>query len=294
MDLDIIHVQHPLTSIYTAEAEPCVLALGFFDGVHLGHQELINLAKRIAIQQDLKLAVMTFFPHPKQIIGNDQTPHTYITPLEQKAKIMQDLGVETLIVVNFDSAFAHLSPSGFIEDYLCGFNCKHAVAGFDFRYGHKGEGNMETLKIEGKRFFEVTEMNKFEIDHEKVSSTMLRNLIADGRFADIPSYLGTYFESQGTINFKDNQHVLVTLSETFPSPPPGVYLIEIQNEGNAYEGIAYQTMDESIQENWHLQFNDSFPLEGKKIHIKWKSESKMNLNQLTDKRAKSISKVHAY
>lgn len=61
MDLDIIHVQHPLSSIYTAEAEPCELALGFFDGVHLGHQELINLAKRIAKQQDLKLAVMTFF-----------------------------------------------------------------------------------------------------------------------------------------------------------------------------------------------------------------------------------------
>lgn len=133
MDLDIIHVQHPLSSIYTAEAEPCVLALGFFDGVHLGHQELINLAKRIAKQQDLKLAVMTFFPHPKQIIGNDQTPQTYITPLEQKAKLMQDLGVDTLMVVNFDSAFANLSPSDFIEDYLCGFKCKHAVAGFDFR-----------------------------------------------------------------------------------------------------------------------------------------------------------------
>ncbi|MDM5313590.1 adenylyltransferase/cytidyltransferase family protein [Peribacillus frigoritolerans] len=96
--MDIIHVQHPLSSIYTAEAEPCELALGFFDGVHLGHQELINLAKRIAKQQDLKLAVMTFFPHPKQIIENDQKPQTYITPLEQKAKLMQDLGVDTLIV----------------------------------------------------------------------------------------------------------------------------------------------------------------------------------------------------
>ncbi|PEZ82104.1 FAD synthetase family protein [Bacillus sp. AFS017274] len=293
MDLDIIHVQHPLSSIYTAVAEPCVLALGFFDGVHLGHQELINLAKRIAIQQDLKLAVMTFFPHPKQIIGNAQ-PQTYITPLEQKAKIMQDLGVETLIVVNFDSAFAHLSPTGFIEDYLCGFKCKHAVAGFDFRYGHKGEGNMETLKIEGKRFFEVTEMKKFEIDHEKVSSTKLRNLIAEGRFADIPSFLGTYFESQGTIHSKENQHIIVTLSEAFLKPPPGVYLIEIQIEGNVYEGIAYQTMDGSFLESWHLHFNDSLPLEGKKIHIKWKSERIMKSKQMTDMRAKSITKVQAF
>ncbi|MFE4141808.1 hypothetical protein ACFX4I_08010 [Peribacillus sp. YIM B13472] len=259
----------------------------------MDHQELINLAKRIAIQQNLKLSVMTFFPHPKQIIGNAQ-PQTYITPLEQKAKIMQDLGVETLIVVNFDSAFAHLSPTGFIEDYLCGFKCKHAVAGFDFRYGHKGEANMETLKIEGKRFFEVTEMKKFEIDHEKVSSTKLRNLIAKGRFADIPSFLGTYFESQGTINSKENQHAIVTLSEAFLTPPPGVYLIEIQNEGNVSEGIAYQTMDGSFHDSWHLHFNDSLPLEGKKIHIKWKSESIMKSKQMKDMRAKSITKVQAF
>ncbi|WJE45788.1 hypothetical protein QRD90_16270 [Peribacillus frigoritolerans] len=70
----------------------------------------------------MKLAVMTIFAHPKQIIGNDQKPQTYITPLEQKVKLMQDLGVDTLIVVNFDSAFANLSPSDFIEDYLCGLN----------------------------------------------------------------------------------------------------------------------------------------------------------------------------
>ncbi|WP_230157001.1 FAD synthetase family protein [Peribacillus sp. Bi96] len=288
--MEIIHVLHPLSSLCTAKAEPCVMVLGFFDGVHLGHQELINRAKKIALQQDLKLAVMTFFPHPKQIIGSDQTPKKYITPLVQKAKIMQELGVETLIVVNFDSAFANLSPFGFIQEYLCGFKCKHAVAGFDFRYGYKGEGNMEKLKIEGKRFFEVTEVEKFEIAHEKVSSTMLRNLIENGRFADIPAYLGTYFQSHGTINSsyfrsKNHQHFLVTLSEAFLTPPPGVYLIEMQNDGNVYEGIAYQTMEESNQESWHLQFNDYLPLEDMKIHIKWKCESTKKLNQMTDMRA---------
>jgi riboflavin kinase/FMN adenylyltransferase len=105
---------------------------------------------------------------------------------------------------------------------------------------------METLKIEGKRFFEVTEMKKFEIDHEKVSSTKLRNLIAEGRFADIPSYLGSYFESQGTIDSED-QHVIVTLPEAFPTPPPGVYLIEIHTEGNVLEGKAHQIMDDPFK-----------------------------------------------
>lgn len=106
---------------------------------------------------------------------------------------------------------------------------------------------METLKIEGKRFFEVTEMKKFEIDHEKVSSTKLKKLDWEGRFADIPSYLGSYFESQGTIDSEDNQHVIVTLSEAFPSPPPGVYLIEIHTEGNVHEGKAHQIMDDPFK-----------------------------------------------
>jgi riboflavin kinase/FMN adenylyltransferase len=163
------------------------------------------------------------------------------------------------------------------------------VAEFDFPYGHKGEGNMETLKIEGKRFFEVTEMKKLEIDHEKASSTKLRNLIAEGRFADIPSYLGSYFESQGTIDSEDNQHVIVTLSEAFLIPPPGVYLIEIHTEG-----IAHQIMDGSSQGSWHLHFNDSLPLKGKKIHIKWKSESIKKSKQMKDRRAKSIAKLQAF
>jgi riboflavin kinase/FMN adenylyltransferase len=73
------------------------------------------------------------------------------------------------------------------------------VAGFDFRYGHKEKGNMETLKIEGKRFFEVTEMKKFEIDHEKVSSTKLRNLIAKGRFADTRHILAHILKVKGQL-----------------------------------------------------------------------------------------------
>ncbi|MGG0412732.1 hypothetical protein [Peribacillus simplex] len=93
---------------------------------------------------------------------------------------------------------------------------------------------------------------------------------------------------------RDNQHVIVTLSEAFLTPPPGVYLIEIQNEGNVYEGIAYQSMDRSFQESWHLHFYDSLPLEGKKIHIKWKSESIEKSKQMTNMRAKSITKVQAF
>ena len=136
------------------ETNPCVMALGFFDGVHLGHQRLIAKAKRIAQQQNLKLAVMTFFPHPRQIVNEEHTLK-YITPLQRKARKMEELGVDQLIVVNFDSAFASLPSSDFIKQYLLGFQCKHAVAGFDFHYGHKGKGDIASLKVEGKGHFEV-------------------------------------------------------------------------------------------------------------------------------------------
>ena len=137
---------------------------------------------------------MTFFPHPRQIVNEEHTLK-YITPLQRKARKMEELGVDQLIVVKFDSAFASLPSSDFIKQYLLGFQCKHAVAGFDFHYGHKGKGDIASLKVEGKGHFEVSEIKKIEIADEKVSSTMVRKLISEGRIDEVPTYLGTCYES---------------------------------------------------------------------------------------------------
>lgn len=279
--MDIIHIQHPIT--HTAVAEPCVIALGFFDGVHLGHQQLIAEAKKIALEQNLKLSVMTFFPHPKQVVNHVQEKMKYITPLQHKALKMQELGVDQLIVVKFDSVFASLPSSEFVKQYLLRFQCKHAVAGFDFHYGYKGQGNMETLKREGKGIFEVTEVKKFEITNEKVSSTLIRTLISEGNFDVIPSYLGTSYETEGTViqevmNDHNHSFIHVTGSKEFLSIPFGVYEIEVMVGGQTFTGICQQ-ITTSDQNLLLIQLHDGiFALKDKQVWIRWKKKiSKKNI-----------------
>lgn len=144
--------------------------LGFFDGIHLGHQKIIETAKQIAKQKNLKLAVMTFYPHPSSVIKKEGITQ-YLTPLPEKEKQFRELGVDLLYIVEFDIKFAKIPHDVFVNQYLVKLGCKHAVAGFDFTYGCKGKGNMKQLEIDANDRFEVTTVSKFERFGEKVSST---------------------------------------------------------------------------------------------------------------------------
>ncbi|MEH7482436.1 FAD synthetase family protein [Neobacillus drentensis] len=121
--------------------KPCVMALGFFDGIHLGHRQLIENAKRISLQRGLELAVLTFFPHPKEVLNQMKFP--YLISIERKIEIFEMLGVEQLYVIRFDEKFASLEPEVFVQQYLISLQVKEVVAGFDFTYGSKGLGNMK-------------------------------------------------------------------------------------------------------------------------------------------------------
>lgn len=141
-----IHITHPHHLIKEEQAKS-VMALGYFDGVHLGHQKVIGTAKQIAEEKGLTLAVMTFHPHPSHVLGRDKEPKDLITPLEDKINQIEQLGTEVLYVVKFNEVFASLSPKQFIDQYIIGLNVQHAVAGFDFTYGKYGKGTMETMPM---------------------------------------------------------------------------------------------------------------------------------------------------
>ncbi len=125
-----------------------MMALGYFDGVHLGHQKVIGTAKQIAEERNMTLAVMTFHPHPSHVLGRDQEPKDLITPLEDKISQIEQLGTEILYVVKFNEEFASLTPKQFVDQYVLGLNVQHAVAGFDFTYGKYGKGTMETMPLD--------------------------------------------------------------------------------------------------------------------------------------------------
>src|SRR5699024_206983 len=146
-EMEVFYLTH---SSELKNLESHVMAIGFFDGVHLGHQALFQHAKDKAAEQQMKCSAFTFSPHPDEIIKRDSDIR-YLTPLEEKIDKIRKCGVDQLFVMNFDKAFASLPPLDFIEKFIAGMNVKHVVVGFDFTFGFKAEGNTTLLAEESNK-----------------------------------------------------------------------------------------------------------------------------------------------
>ncbi|WP_181347865.1 FAD synthetase family protein [Thalassobacillus sp. CUG 92003] len=223
-----IYVDFPIQEEVKASSEPCVMAMGFFDGVHLGHQEIVKTAKKKADEKNVKLAVMTFFPHPSSVIPKGEKVTRYLTPLSVKADRFASLGVDIMYIVEFNERVAKIPHDQFVEDYLCGLQCRHAVAGFDYKYGFKGKGDMGQLSTDSKGRFDVTTVSKFTQQGRKVGSTLLRELLATGRVEKVKDYLGKDYEIEGTLSGKGRE-VDMTLDDTYFLPCRGTYEVTLSD-----------------------------------------------------------------
>src|SRR5699024_6348556 len=131
---------------FDIQLEPTALAIGFFDGLNLGHKEDTAIMIEIADEKNHKKAVMTYDPHASVVLNTKSRRQTYLTPLLEKDKMLEEKGIDYLFVVNFSSDFAALSPDTFVHEYLIKNNVKEVIAGFDFSYGQYGKGSITTLK----------------------------------------------------------------------------------------------------------------------------------------------------
>ncbi|WP_353990286.1 riboflavin biosynthesis protein RibF [Pediococcus argentinicus] len=199
--MKIIKMRHPYQNDLIPNDE-VVLALGFFDGVHRGHQEVLKKARMVAEEKNLKLAAMTFDHHPS-VVFNHRRGSTigtkYLTSVERKATLMDDLGVDILYVVNFTSLFAKQNPEEFIQNYIIGLHAKSVVAGFDYTFGPQETANMTTLPVLSNGRFDVYSVNPVQQDLVKVSSTQTRDWIIDGDIDSANEFLGYPFETKGLV-----------------------------------------------------------------------------------------------
>ncbi|MGY3748151.1 riboflavin biosynthesis protein RibF [Vagococcus salmoninarum] len=243
--MKIIEIHHP----YQKEllpVEDIVLVLGFFDGVHCGHQEVIRQGKEAALAKGLKLAVMTFNQHPSIVFKKIQ-PETmkYLTSVEQKARHMADLGVDYLYVVEFTSAFASLAPQEFVDQYMLGLNAKVVVAGFDYTYGPREIATMANLPNYCQERFEIITVPKQMTDNKKISSTEIRELMAGGKMAEVTNYLGYVYEIEGTVVHGDARGrtlgfptANIKVKSNIRLPRKGVYAVKIKVADTWYRGMA--------------------------------------------------------
>lgn len=176
--------------------EKCAVAIGFFDGVHLGHQKVINNAVNYAKENQIKSVVITFDRSPKVALGAIKNEGC-LTPTAEKLRILEGLGVDYTLVLKFDTTFLNLSADAFVNDYLLKVKACYVSVGFDFRFGQGGLGNTDLLLRRDEFRVEVSEA--VQMDGVKVSTTAIKNCLKLGDLESVNQMLGRHFSVSGEV-----------------------------------------------------------------------------------------------
>ena len=246
-----------LTSLIDAKEYlgPAAVALGNFDGVHKGHQELIKRCAAIAQEKGLCSVVFTFLNHPVNEMAGKSVVKSIMT-LKEKAQTIEAMGIDFMVAIPFESV-RHLSPEDFARDILAGeLHAKHAVCGFNFSFGFKGAGKPEDLQSFGGRFgFDVTVVEEFDIDKKAVSSTRIRTKLEEGDVAAFERLTGRRYSISGRVMQGEKfgrvmgfPTVNLSLHNDMALPMNGVYVTEIYVNTTDDEG-------RSVEEKFHSVTN---------------------------------------
>lgn len=224
-----------------------VLTIGSFDGVHHGHQELLARINRLAKNIQGESLVITFHPHPRQVIYPNDKSLRLLSTIEEKVALFRQFGVDHVVVVPFTMAFSRQSPDEYIEQFLIKyFSPSKIVIGYDHKFGLKRSGDINYLKKHGKYFgYEVLEIEPQQVNDIAVSSTKIRNALLDGHIKTANKALGHQYSFKGvvvkgkqigrTLGFPtaniqlDNEFKLV--------PKHGVYAVTVKHNKQCFNGM---------------------------------------------------------
>lgn len=241
--MGVYYLSHP-HHLKQTQLPPSAMALGFFDGMHLGHQKVIRTAKNIAEKKGLQAAVMTFDPHPAVVLGETKQAK-YLTPLSKKEELIRLMGIDLLYVVHFDQQIFNVGPQQFVDEYIVGLGVQHVVAGFDYTYGKQAEGNMNMMPSYAEGRFQITVVDKLISADEKVSSTAIRQCVREGRMGDASALLGRYYETTGTVVTGEQRGRTIGFptanieeDASYLLPPTGVYAVRMNVDGSLHDGVA--------------------------------------------------------
>ena len=223
-----------------------VLTAGTFDGVHLGHWAILQEVVRHAREVNGESILITFDPHPRKLLFPDQ-PLGIITPLEQKISLIQERGIDHVVVVPFTREFANLSAAQYIEDFLVHrFHPHSIVIGYDHRFGHDRKGNIQLLQeFATANQYHVTEIPAQLIDAASVSSTRIRKALNDGQVGEATHMLGRAYAVRGLVvhGNKLGRTIGYPTANLQPLDPEqlvpgiGIYAIRAEHKGTRYDGM---------------------------------------------------------
>lgn len=228
------------------EQKPIAITIGTFDGVHIGHRKILEKVINHAKTSDLRSAVLTFFPHPRMVLQKD-VDIKLLNTLDEKISILEEMGLDLLVVHPFTKDFSRLSATEFVRDILVNkLKSKKIIIGYDHRFGRNRNANINDLIAFGNTLdFSVEEIPAQEIDDVSVSSTKIRKALEEGDVETANSYLGYPYMLTGTVkqgkgigrqlNFPTaNVHI----SESYKLVPKnGVYIVKSSIAGKMVYGM---------------------------------------------------------
>ena len=220
-----------------------VVTLGTFDGVHLGHQRLLQWLRSKAQEINGETVLLTFWPHPRLVLAHTHTaPIQLLTTLEEKAALLGQQGLDNLVILPFTPAFAQLSAQTFIQKVLVDqLGTKHIIIGHDHRFGKGRSGDVALLQEAGHHDgFTVTEVPPLMVDNVTVSSTKIRKLLLAGDVEQAQAYLGRPYAMQCTVeqgNAAAKEELLLIPTNAHQLiPAEGLYTVQVTHQKGVYPG----------------------------------------------------------
>jgi riboflavin kinase/FMN adenylyltransferase len=232
-----------------APVRNAVVTSGTFDGVHVGHQKILNRLREVAAKNNGETVVITFWPHPRLVLYPDDTDLKLLNTFEEKAELLKEQKIDHLLRIPFTKEFSQLSSEEFITKILVEkIGTKKLVIGYDHHFGKNREGSFEQLKLNAPKYgFSVEEISRQDIDHVAVSSTAIRKALDTGDLTTANHLLGKPYSISGrvvkgdklgrlmgfpTANIEvDSMHKLV--------PADGIYAVTVSYSHEIYGGMLY-------------------------------------------------------
>ena len=252
-----------------------ILTIGTFDGVHLGHQKVLERLTNSAKENNLESTVLTFFPHPRTIL-NPNKPLKLINSVKERTELLNRSKVDNLIIHPFDKNFSELDPEKYVVEILVKkLKAKIILIGYDHKFGKNRTADITDLKIYGKKYgFKVIEIKAKEISNIAISSTKIRKAISEGNISTAKKYLGYDFSLSGKIvHGKSIGRTLgfptanIEVKEEYKLlPKNGVYLIQSVINHNKYFGMMNIGIKPTIKESSKTIEVNFFDFEGDLYH----------------------------
>jgi riboflavin kinase/FMN adenylyltransferase len=224
-----------------------VVTSGTYDGVHNGHQKILQRMIEVAKSKGGETVLISFWPHPRMVLNNDPGFLKLINTMEEKQELLRNIGINHLILIPFTFEFAQTSSTDFIKNILVdAIGTRKLIIGYNHRFGKNREGNFDNLVRDSSKYgFEVEEIPKHEIDHLGISSTIIRKSLMEGDIPTANRYLGHSFLINGLVIHGDKLGKTIgfptanlQIEEAYKLiPGDGVYAVKVMISGNKFSGM---------------------------------------------------------